>query len=1224
MKIHQLRFQNLNSLVGEWQIDFDNKVFLSNSIFAITGPTGAGKTTILDAICLALYGMTPRLSKVNQSTNEIMSRHSGQCFAELVFETHKGTFRAHWGQHKARNKSDGALQVYKHEVSDVLTGAVLESKASQVPEMIKELTGMDFEQFTRSILLAQGGFAAFLQASPDERAPILEQITGTGIYAQISRKVHERTREEKTRKEELENERSDIQILNDEEEAELRQQVELHTKQKKAEQARQESLDQAIKWLDQISGLENDIADLESLWKELDERKKSFQPDMLRLEQSRKALNLASAYTALSGLRDLQQKELGRLEELREEMPKQKEALENAETLMREATEQLANLKEHQRNEQEKIKKVREIDIRITEQQSTIDKYKHDIDAFKNKIHTIEEQQTETKRKLEHCKLDLKEYESYLRENQADKLLITNLTGIKKTFDRLGASSAQLVDVKNDLQDAEDKHRKAREHFKAKEEIYNKTNTLQKSAEDELIKLKAEIQTLLGDCDYPAWRYELQAIKERQTQLEKIELLINQMSDYLQKQGTLQITCEDLQKGHDRLTGEITYWTEQYNHYEQDAERLQTQLQLLSRIRDLEEERHHLEDGKPCPLCGSIHHPFAQGQTPQMDETEQHLLNAREASKQASKELNIRQREQTRMETEQNLKSNALQELRETYAELEKQYNENLINLGLAVPIENPGAFIRAALQDAGKSIDELTVTLEQVENKQLQERELRSTLETIHKKSLAADKDLQQAQSQQTVALHREQDLLTKLQGAQTQMDAIYQETLREVAPYGIAHLQLEDIPGILEQLKQRQECWIEQEKKKGKAEQDILLLNKQLEQQNSLLETTYQEKGEKRRQLTDNEEQLKHLQETRFDLYEERNPDDEERLIQERLTKTEEQRDNARNSFNAAETKLSQIQEQIEVLKSSTEERKPLLAEKEEDFFRRLETFGFTNEAGYLKARLSEEEQQHLANHADELSREETALRTRHDDKKKALQSEKAKMLTEQGKEVLEQELITSKKRLTDLDESIMEVNLTIKNNELNKDKLVSTQKTLEKQKQEYNRWEMLNKLIGSHDGKKYRNFAQGVTFDMMVGYANRQLRKMSDRYILMRDKIQPLALNVIDNYQAGEIRSTKNLSGGESFLVSLALALGLSQMASQNVRVDSLFLDEGFGALDDDTLDMALDTLAGLQQDGKLIGVISHVPALKERISTQIQVIPQSGGRSILKGPGCELVL
>ncbi len=110
------------------------------------------------------------------------------------------------------------------------------------------------------------------------------------------------------------------------------------------------------------------------------------------------------------------------------------------------------------------------------------------------------------------------------------------------------------------------------------------------------------------------------------------------------------------------------------------------------------------------------------------------------------------------------------------------------------------------------------------------------------------------------------------------------------------------------------------------------------------------------------------------------------------------------------------------------------------------------------------------------------------------------------------------------------------------------------------------------------------------MMIGQANRQLQKMSDRYLLVRDREQPLELNVVDGYQAGEIRSTKNLSGGESFIVSLALALGLSSMASRNVRVDSLFLDEGFGTLDEEALDTALETLAGLQQDGKLIGVIS----------------------------------
>jgi exonuclease SbcC len=140
--------------------------------------------------------MTPRLSKINQSNNEIMSRHCAYCFAELEFETHKGIFRAYWSQRRARNKAGGKLQAYKHEISDAINGKVLESKASLVPELVREISGMDFEQFTRAILLAQGGFAAFLQASADERAPILEQITGTEIYTLISRKVHERSREE--------------------------------------------------------------------------------------------------------------------------------------------------------------------------------------------------------------------------------------------------------------------------------------------------------------------------------------------------------------------------------------------------------------------------------------------------------------------------------------------------------------------------------------------------------------------------------------------------------------------------------------------------------------------------------------------------------------------------------------------------------------------------------------------------------------------------------------------------------------------------------------------------------------------------------------------------------------------------------------------------------------------------------------------------------------------
>ena len=138
-------------------------------------------------------------------------------------------------------------------------------------------------------------------------------------------------------------------------------------------------------------------------------------------------------------------------------------------------------------------------------------------------------------------------------------------------------------------------------------------------------------------------------------------------------------------------------------------------------------------------------------------------------------------------------------------------------------------------------------------------------------------------------------------------------------------------------------------------------------------------------------------------------------------------------------------------------------------------------------------------------------------------------------------------------------------------------------------------------------------------MIASANRQLQRMSDRYLLVQNPTLPLELAVTDNYQGGTIRSTRNLSGGESFLVSLALALGLASMASGKIQVDSLFLDEGFGTLDGDALEMALSTLSSLRDQGKIIGVISHVPALNERIGTVIRVKKESGGRSTVKGPG-----
>ena len=153
-------------------------------------------------------------------------------------------------------------------------------------------------------------------------------------------------------------------------------------------------------------------------------------------------------------------------------------------------------------------------------------------------------------------------------------------------------------------------------------------------------------------------------------------------------------------------------------------------------------------------------------------------------------------------------------------------------------------------------------------------------------------------------------------------------------------------------------------------------------------------------------------------------------------------------------------------------------------------------------------------------------------------------------------------------------------------------------------------LNELIGSSKGDKFRKFAQGLTLDNLIVLANRQLSRLHGRYRLQRKEVNGLSLLVADTWQGDITRDTRTLSGGESFLVSLALALALSDLVSHKTSIDSLFLDEGFGTLDAETLDIALDALDNLNASGRMIGVISHVEAMKERIPTQIRVHKRSG--------------
>lgn len=304
MKILELRFKNLNSLYGEWCIDFRAPEYSSDGIFALIGPTGAGKSTVLDAICLALYGETPRLGKITKSTNEIMSRQTGECYAEVLFSSQAGTFRCHFEQRCARRKAGGKLQDTEHQIIDGITNIPLETKKSKVIKVVEEKTGMDFGRFTRSMLLAQGGFDNFLKADIEQKSKILEQITGTQIYTNISKQVHARATCDKEKLKVLEKVLADISIIEPAKEKELQDSMLILKEQEQESLKEQDELNAKIAWHKDITNLAQEVATISNNLLLNEKLQKDFAPQAEKLELAVKAATIKAEFATLTQLRN--------------------------------------------------------------------------------------------------------------------------------------------------------------------------------------------------------------------------------------------------------------------------------------------------------------------------------------------------------------------------------------------------------------------------------------------------------------------------------------------------------------------------------------------------------------------------------------------------------------------------------------------------------------------------------------------------------------------------------------------------------------------------------------------------------------------------------------------------------------------------------------------------------------------------------------------------------
>lgn len=1298
MRLIELRLKNLNSLKGEWHINFADEAFINEGIFAITGQTGAGKTTILDAICLALYGETPRINSISKSSNEVMTRQTAECFAEVVINLGDKHYRCRWGQRRAHNKADGNLQDATHEVAEIIAGAaednILESKLSRTKTKIIELTRMDFQQFTRSILLAQGSFSAFLKAKPDERADILEKITGTDIYATISTHVFEKKREEEAVLTNLRTGLAGLALLSAEEESQLQAQGQALGEQQVTQRQTLADLDSQLKWLDDVLEQQQYLKQYEQALANAQTSQQNFAPEATRLSLAMSALEIDSPYGQLSYSRQTLANFKTEQADLLEKIAAQQTTLKTAtDTLIAaKAAEQQAG--EHWQSQRPIHTQVRTLDAQIQQQSAAIANEEARLVELNNDLKRLTKAIETDQQEQQQAKTELASTEQYLNSHpelsDLDSDIATNTTHCSRLRTLLEANANLAADKLNFEQT---KLARANQLAQLKQQQAQDIGKIGKQ-QTHLADLQQQQANLLQGKQVHDLRQQQNHITEIMAQIEPLTYQMQQMAETELESQQIQAALAD-QAELMTLAANIKASEDAIQTATEQRQEKQDHLALSQKVAKLEDYIELLEDGQPCPLCGAAEHPYSgnhpllankssslqaqqiqeqqlQTQIETLSQTisthERTLADQRVALATTNNELERQQQRLANLQTRTQEINGQLHSAIAHILNSASGYAEPLLSIiqPLKAPYANDAQrseAIHQVKQQLEQHRVKLSTTLNQYDELSQGVDEARTAVTALEAAQQQLTNQLNEFVSSISLDAQKIESIETATVSNFTELATVITNITDLVNKYHnclsitMAAGHLDDITELpaksalitlqdnIDQHKvsSEDECIVfmdtlrqqhralqklsEHLRKKREQQQtlttDLSGLTAQIQAKQTQLEEKSGEINKLSQWLTDKTTSIEALKTERKALFGDKDWEmeaDKQRIAQEQA---QEQLAAAQRTLDNAKQALQQSQERQEKLTNDISATEMTLATQQATFSNLLAESQFVTEQAFLAARLPKEERDALQQRQHNIESAVQQAQLLLTQTQKNLTNLQAEPLTTESRKDLAARQQMLQTALSELSEQIGAINQTLKDNENRKGEQQAQLAKIAEQTHKLEVWNNLHALIGSKDGKKFRTFAQGLTFDIMVSHANAQLHKMSDRYLLKRDAENPLELTVIDNYQGGEIRSTKNLSGGEGFIISLALALGLSQMASQNIRVDSLFLDEGFGTLDEDSLEIALTTLTGLQQEGKLIGVISHVQALKDRILTQVKVEKISGGHSKLSGAGCRQV-
>lgn len=1245
MRILAIRGANLASLANEFEIDLTKEPLAGSGLFAITGETGAGKSTILDALCLALYGEFPRVAVDRREyvhdpsgkeltvkdARAILRRGASQGYAEIDFIGQDGKgYRARWEVRRARGKADGNLQQAERRLDLLEDGSSIATGQSDVLRAVEARTELTFEQFRRTVLLAQGEFDAFLLAAENERAELLEKITGTDIYARISKRVNAGAKERDAEVRALEQRHADIGLMDEETRAKLDEEKVALSQAVDQKNAQLDELRNQLQHAERLKRAREQASQAEAALAEARERLEAAHEEVSQLKRLDDVEPLRAKAEAESFARVRLEEAQRQAEEAQQQLAEAVERAADASAAAAEAAEAAAKAEA----EVEKFTPI----WRVAEQADFA------VLSALRELQTAQEAAGQAQRLANERAADLAKLEGELASlkerhaiasqkldaNRAHALFVDNWDSVISLLDRRAKLREREGVAKREQADA------ANEEMRLKQIIAAANQTIA-----DLGRQRGEVSGMLHERRQALAQIDEQALTDRDHRLREFLDLLREACDVARKHANAEAEKADALAEFAAQEEAFAKATEEIKNAEAQAAELSARRSEAASLIDLVEaaESKHaaalrgvLIEGEPCPVCGAVEHPFAQPGHPEAEAVKRmrarrtELERAHAAATEAlAKAQGLQERARARLEVARcrvEAAATKILEAATAFAALVPRLVQahSAEQLSSAVPkqldvhcepaLAAMAAEVHAVQAELRKPLDAAKALRKECDDLQKLHEDLAKRLEEENGRLNAQSTALLKTQSTLTQRA-REIDSLEEQIGALDRQLAPYLESAgvtTQDLDRDTAHAQKHIRSLATSFAKLREDCR-SLEAKLRQCENRHSALGAQCESAKSALVTAEAARADRHRLLQE-------AQAARATL-----------LGGEA---TDSHRNRVTTAMNEAAARLRAANDANSLAKQILEGRKArhdallkAVANSASDFKTAQAAFAAAAE---MIGMTSDEASSLLAVASDELA----ALRQRVETLRRGV-AEAETVLAHRRQDVValtreraeEADIATVSAAIAQLTGEIEELRnrlADVKAKLQADDEARATAADFARQidiaRKELAIWKSVDEAIGSADGNKFRRFAQGVTLDQLVSLANDQLARLNPRYRLQRGSVSDLALSVVDRDMGDEVRSLRSLSGGERFLVSLALALALSGLEGRQFFVDTLFIDEGFGALDAETLDMAIDALETLQGHGRKVGVITHVAAMVERIAVQIRVEKRGGGRGVVR--------